>query len=90
MRESVRVFAEAMETKLQRDDDKKDGWENMPLKELLDLLHAEYYELSDSIWNRHGVIENAKQECCDVANFAMMIYSQLHPELKDNVRGRKP
>lgn len=88
MRDSVFVFAEAMEKKLQRDDEIKGGWENMKMSVLLERLHEEYYELSDAVWNQRGVVENVMQECCDVANFAMMIYSKLHPETSGLVRGR--
>ncbi|MCP4488980.1 MAG: hypothetical protein GY820_16960 [Gammaproteobacteria bacterium] len=78
-REFVNNFAEAMERKLQKHDDEKGdtGWldNNCPVKFLLSQLKEELEELEDSI--AEVMPEHARQECVDVANFAMMIWSRI-------------
>jgi hypothetical protein len=84
-RPSIQIFAEAMEKKLQRDDNTKPPWEHTDLTDLFRRLLDEVEELADA-----ECPENKQLECCDVALFAMMIYSQIHPYTKDNLRGREP
>jgi len=71
MRTSIRRFAEAMESKLEENDD-KGGWGCMPPKTLLLMAIVELRELTDAIIeNKSG--EEIISECADVANFMMMI-----------------
>lgn len=82
MRASIQVFAEAMETKLQRDDAVKPPWEKEHLTVLFRGLLDEVEELADAEGEKNKMLE-----CCDVALFSMMIFSQLHPDTENNVRG---
>lgn len=71
MRQSVEQFANAMEKRLQENDYKgKYGWTGWKKIKLLQMLFAEVYELMWAIVKN----SNIKEEACDVANFAMMIY----------------
>jgi len=84
MRESIKIFADAMEKKLQRDDDCKPPWENLTLGYLFNRLLDEIAELAEA----EGP-ENKMTECTDVANFAMMIFSKLHSDTQSLSRGRR-
>ena len=70
MRPEVRDFAEAMEDKL-RINDSKGGWLECDLTYLKERLEDEVGELL-----RADTDEDICDECCDVANFAMMIYDR--------------
>ncbi len=85
IRPSILVFAAAMERKLQGDDDTKPPWETERLTDLFNGLLDEVEELADA----H--LESQKmEECCDIALYAMMIFSKLQPETYHLVRGRGP
>ena len=92
MRPTIRVFAEAMEKKLQRDDNSKVAWELEDPRKSLDNLFDEVIELKHAMI-RYRLTGNQEDEikvmseCCDVANSAMIVFSQLHPEAKGNSRG---
>lgn len=82
MRDSIRIFAEEMEVKLQRDDAVKPPWEKEHMTSLFSRLLDEVEELADAEGEKNKMLE-----CCDIALYAMMIFSQLHPDTKNNVRG---
>lgn len=71
MRDEVRLFAEAMERKLQkREKDYPEGWKSCDIHRLFDHLVSEVSELEDAIEKDNEFISN---ECVDIANMAMMI-----------------
>jgi NTP pyrophosphatase (non-canonical NTP hydrolase) len=82
LRESVRLFAEAMETKL-RENDHKGHWGDCDPRWLLARLDEERGELIDTVFVRlrqqkDGLdwpesAESILREAADVANFAMMV-----------------
>lgn len=72
-RNAVLRFARAMEEKLRRDDHTKDGWQDLEIWDLMEMLRGEVRELNDAYTNG-GVLEEIAGEAVDVANFAMMIY----------------
>jgi len=76
MRKEVRWFAEKMEEVL-RENDHRGGWEDMSALELFSCFLGEVYELDSALWHGDG---DVVKECCDVANYAMMI--------ADKMRGR--
>jgi len=84
-RKSIMYFADAMESKLSRDDGVKPAWEKENVVNLYLGLLGEIDELADA-----KTIDDKMLECCDVALCAMMIYSNLHPELNELHRGREP
>jgi hypothetical protein len=62
-----------MEKTLQ-ENDHKTGWKDLSFQHLLERLRQELAELESAIiWGE----DNAKQECTDIANFAMMIFDNL-------------
>jgi len=90
MRKSVEVFANAMEKKLKANDHKR-HWGNCEIDYLEKRLEEEYkectevltaiYTLQNLKWSddelSHILIEAAKVELVDMANFCMMIYDNL-------------
>ena len=92
LRDTVAIFAEAMELKLRRDDDKNSAWETELAMALLDQLWDEALELHDAFRTYHATAEDPEgkavmNKCLSVAEFAMKIYSQLHPLTRHNRRG---
>lgn len=92
IRDSIAVFAAEMDRKLTRDDTLKPAWETESMEGLREGLLAEFVELDHAMRDYHVKPEciagrELAQECCDVANFAMMIFSQLHPLTRHNRRG---
>lgn len=78
-RQEVRDFAYNME-KVLRDNDHKSGWAGEDLDILFELLRQEVEELEDSLESSFNPLEYrkaVKKECIDVANFCMMIFSNL-------------
>ena len=74
LRDDLVEFAETMENKLRQNDIKK-TWKGMHIDKLLKLLLKEVDELKNEI-ERPSVVGRAKSirdECADVANFAMMV-----------------
>ena len=93
-RESVVIFATAMEEKLRRDE-VKGGWENgVGVDYLWHRAGDEMTELYEALREykanpTSGGRKNIMQECADVANFCMMISSLFHPVAKELKRGRR-
>jgi hypothetical protein len=89
VRKSIQIFAIAMEEKL-RMNDWRGGWEIEEPTWLLARLSEEIKELSGAIYepNDEPNQDERMSECCDVANFAMMIFSQMHPETRELTNGR--
>lgn len=86
LRKEVRDFAHAMEAKLQQNDD-KGGWEECEVSYLFNLLLKEIVELHEAIVMNQlslTIPKAIKNECIDVANFAMMIYSLVETEKGSN------
>jgi len=92
MRPTVKIFADAVETKLQRDDGIKGPWEEAPMKELFDGLMDEVVELKTAMI-RYQLDPSEKHnlelslECCDISAFSMFIFSLLHDMTKNSIRG---
>lgn len=74
MRDSLKRFAEYQE-KVLKANDHKGGWEHMTIRSLLERVHGEAKELREAFEDVD--IEAVKDECADVANFAMMIFDNL-------------
>lgn len=75
VRESLQTFMKDMEHKL-RKNDYKGGWERLHSQKIFNLLQGEVSELSEALQDegaRINYIEDAINECADVANYAMMI-----------------
>ena len=79
MRNNIKIFADAMENKLQTKDDEHGqcGWMNSEttIKYLKDRLMEEVQELCVSFDECDS--EGVSNECVDIANFAMMIYTRF-------------
>ncbi len=81
MRKEVRLFASWMEAMLQKNDH-KGGWKDEDLSYLFYRLEEEIEELKkklpkDWLWDSVKDTTSVIEECADVANFAMMIASNL-------------
>jgi hypothetical protein len=92
-RNTIQIFAGAMELKLRRDDDTKSGWEKERFNNLINLLEEEVEELDQALMDFTACMDDESRtslmmECADVALCAMMIFSRLHPLTMHNVRGR--
>ena len=79
LRPNLRKFAEAQEEVLKANDH-KGGWDNMTAKQVYDLLEDEMNELADIVLNNPDLTpeeanEQIRHECCDVANYAMMLFA---------------
>lgn len=74
MRKSVRDFANEMEGVLKLND-RKTGWDDLPVSYLLSRLKEEINELNVELIDRKRI--GARREAIDVANFAMMIWDVL-------------
>ncbi|KKM77602.1 hypothetical protein LCGC14_1368420 [marine sediment metagenome] len=70
-RKSLAQFTRYMEVRL-RENDYKKGWRDMSREELLTRLLEEIIELATARTD-----EDRTKECCDVANFAMMIFDNI-------------
>lgn len=85
VRESVKWFAEQMESKL-RENDKKGGWDNCNIYWLIKRINEETNELLNAV-DLHRDLgatkENIIRESVDVANFAMMVADITRKYLKD-------
>lgn len=78
MRESVKRFADAMERVL-KENDHKNGWENMNAYDLLGRIDDERDELFRAIDRfyedeKDDSATNMLDEAVDIANFCMMLY----------------
>ena len=67
-RKSVTLFSRAMETKLQVHDHHR-SWDGEEFNRLLERLQWEVIELARAVGN-----DDVRDECVDIANFAMMIW----------------
>lgn len=98
MRKEVSVFAEAMERKLQKNDD-KGGWKNCEVEYLKNRMIEEVHEFlveyekytirtrmfHENLSSYNGIIRT-QDECTDVANFCMMIYDILEVKKQYEIR----
>jgi hypothetical protein len=74
LRKPVAVFADAMESKLQRRDAEKGGWDDVSVEWLCLYLETELTELKEAlVFRDHDLI---CEEAVDVANLAMMIHDK--------------
>ncbi|MFZ3046616.1 MAG: hypothetical protein WA151_11945 [Desulfatirhabdiaceae bacterium] len=92
IRDTIATFAEAMDKKLRRDDDRKSAWETESAYFLRESLWDEMCELHEAFDKHEKTTDDPDgkalmEECCDVANFAMMIFFQLHPLTRHNRHG---
>jgi len=73
LRETLRGFARNMEFVLRQHDRSKRHWSNLQYpEELFDKLVRKTYQLHKALEN--GTKKTITRKCCDIANFAMMIY----------------
>jgi len=72
VRPEVITFAIKMERKL-RENDHKGGWLNDCYDYLITRLEDEVEELKIAYKKGNGVLTGIASECCDIANYAMMI-----------------
>lgn len=91
-RSSVLTFASAMEAKLRVHDATMGPWEAESQHVLMDWLQDEVRELAEALRRHLEAYDHPSGvalmgECVDVANMAMMIFSQIHPLTRHNVRG---
>jgi len=80
LRPSVVEFAMEMEKILQEHDTIKesDGWQNESIEWLFKRLVQEVFKLYGAIFVESQLIPTSiRKECCDVANFAMMIFDHF-------------
>ena len=93
MRKPLKKFAEYQE-KILKENDYKEGWGECCINDLYGKLREETSELieilldsgefncinpiKDLVDKEHR--ENISKECADIANFAMMIYSNINKE----------
>jgi len=95
-RKAVEWFAEQMERKLARDDNKKTGWENkIQAMDLYDLLITEIMELHQAMCQymdcpSPNMAEAVIQEAADVSNFSMMIAAVHDDKMSKLDRGHDP
>jgi len=81
LRNDVAEFATAMEQKLRfHDDVRGDTYKCMTDKELLERLKEELEEVENNDYFRPP--ETIMDELIDVANFAMMLYSNMGRRIK--------
>lgn len=73
IRPEIQTFANLMEFKLSKYDDRK-GWQFCNLHWLLNRLKEEVAELEISLNTERIKVSKVGYECADVANFAMMIF----------------
>lgn len=81
LRPEVGNFAMAMEMILQANDH-KGGWYACPLSNLRNGLEGEVWELKTALQRMD--LENAQKETVDIANYAMMIFSNI-----ENIKAEK-
>lgn len=78
MRPELQTFAELCEAKLATHDVTRGGeWKSMTVGTLLHRLIGEVGELHDAVYQDNPTSDSVVSECCDVANFAMMIASNV-------------
>ena len=80
LRDSVKWFATEMERVL-KTNDYKGGWKNCTLQYLSMRLTQERKELKEAIKSNDA--EEIINECCDIANFAMMIAERFKSQIKE-------
>jgi len=73
-----------MEKTLRKHDAKKgvDGWKNEDMEWLYDRLREEALELEVALFSGKEDPTDIIKECCDVANFAMMIADLAYTDKK--------
>lgn len=81
IRKPVENFARAMENKLRKNNHKQ-HWSECSTDYLLHRLRGEVMELEEAIFEGKSY-EEIKDECTDVANFAMFIYDNLSYEKRE-------
>jgi hypothetical protein len=74
LRESVKWFAEQMETRLKQND-YRGGWNKEILTDLYFYLEKQQKELKNALYEHYGKMNNKRliKEAVDLANYAMMI-----------------
>jgi hypothetical protein len=85
IRDCILKFAVGMEEKLQKHDDDygEKGWETSNYFFLCNRIGQELKELLEYLISKDNTKENRermKKECCDIANFSMMIFDKLNKE----------
>jgi hypothetical protein len=70
----LKVFADAMEVKLRKNDHKR-GWRELPIEALMRLMLIEVEELKCAV--EFLDVKEAQAESVDVSNYCMMIHDRL-------------
>lgn len=85
VRKCILEFAISMEEKLQKHDEDygKNGWKKSNYLFLVNRIEDELRELIEYLISKENTKENRekiKEECADIANFAMMIHDNANQE----------
>jgi len=80
LRPALVEFAQVMEAKLRKNDDKTD-WRALPKEALLKKLRLEVQEFEISL--EYESSEEARYELVDIANFAMILHDRIQAD-EDN------
>jgi len=86
-RPALEEFEKAMELELQANDHKT-GWINESFAFLEDRLDANVVDLHKVL--DRGDTDAVKRQCCDVANFAMMIFDKISKEETEDGESAAP
>jgi hypothetical protein len=84
LRPEVYEFAQAMETKLRKNDHKK-SWLSYPIAALRKLMGIEINELDVAL---EFDIGDAPDECVDISNFAMMLRDRMKRKPKSEAHAK--
>lgn len=74
LRPALLRFAEEQE-RILANNDHKNHWSDMNYYYLVECVGDELDELKNAMMDQD--LETAQGECCDIANFAMMIYDNI-------------
>lgn len=75
IRESINNFSNIMFSKMERNIDDKEGWDDIEILYALEQIKEETEELEKALISQDA--KSAKLECADIANFCMMLWKQL-------------
>lgn len=81
----VKVFSDAMEMKLRKNDHKR-GWRELPIEALLRLMLLEVEELKVAL--DFLDVKEARNEAVDIGNFSMMLHDRLGMLDQDKPMGK--
>lgn len=83
VRAPLRLFADAMEAKLKKHDNKT-HWRELPVEALFKMLLIEIEEFKVS--QEYLTVAEARSELVDVANYALILWDRMSLEPQSNVK----